>query len=137
MNLAAQLFSQALLPVSPHDVHEIVIFAPVVCDVAIYFSGALVPDGAWVTIGADGREHRLPDVPLAAGPAVRSQHPFEAVHLLERSRRPAQVIAHGDARRLLPWSVNQVRVAVFVNVDAAISAKVDRIGTGRERTVVE
>ena len=34
-------------------------------------------------------------------------------------------------------SIDRVRVAVLVDVDAAIGAKVDGIGTGRERAVVE
>src|SRR6185369_3873754 len=66
VNLAGKLWPK-LRPIAFEDVAEIVIVAPVLSDRMIDLSRQLVPNRLGITVAADRRENRLPDVPLSTG----------------------------------------------------------------------
>src|SRR5215468_12769692 len=101
----------------------------------IYFAGHLVPDAFRIAVWARRRKNGLPDVPLVARPAFRSQKQFLVIHLLERSGQMAEIVAESGARRALPLALDVIGVLVFIDVDHRVGAEIDRIGTGRETSV--
>ena len=73
MQLALQLGAERF-PIALQDGVEIVMLAPVIGDGVIDYSGALIENFFWITVGSRGAEDGLPDVPLFAGAAVRSEN---------------------------------------------------------------
>src|SRR6266545_765884 len=128
-------FRAERLPIALENVAEVVIFAPVFGDRAVYLAGHLVPDALRIAVGACRRIDGLPDVPLIARPALRPQNQLLMVHLFERRGQMAEIVAESGARRALPLALDVIGVLVFVDVDDRVGAEIDRIGTGRETSV--
>src|SRR5215471_16936281 len=101
----------------------------------IYFAGHLVPDAFRIAVWARRRKNGLPDVPLVARPAFRSQNQFLVIHLLERRGQMAEIVTESGARRALPLALDVIGVLVFVDIDHREGAKIDGIRTGRETSV--
>src|SRR5262245_13788128 len=122
-------------PIALENVAEIVIVAPVFGDRTIYLAGHLVPDALRIAVGSHRRVNRLPDVPLIARPALRSQNQLLVIHLFERRGQVSEIVAESGARRALPLALDVIGVIVFVDVYHREGAKIDRIGTCRETSV--
>src|SRR5215813_3851860 len=128
-------FRAERLPIALEDMAQVVIFAPVFGDRAVYIAGHLVPDALRIAVWAYRRIDGLPDVPLVARPALRPQNQLPVIHLFERRGQVAEIIAESGARRALPLALGVISVLVLVYVDHRVGAEIDRIGTCRETSV--
>ena len=122
-------------PIAAHDVAEIVVLAPEVGHRVVDDAGPLVEDRLRVAVSADRRVHRLPDVPLPAGPPVGPQHQLEVVHVGDGRLDVAEVVSVAGTGDLLPASLVVVGVGVLVDVDLRVLLEVDRVGAGGEAAV--
>ena len=108
---------------------QIEVLQPVVCHRGIDFTGQRIPDTSRVAVIAQRSVDRLPDCPLAAGAAIRSDGQF--VEVLHANRRTYVAVGSPRVGSLYPQPVvlGEVRVGVLVHVDDLVVVEIHWIRT--------
>src|SRR5687768_2773989 len=135
VKLAFELWSY-LRPITFEDVTEIKILTPVFSDGAIDLAGQLVPDRFRIAVASDGRIHRLPNIKLAAGTAIRPQRQFHVIHVFDSCGQLAEIVSLAGTQYALPLRIGVVSILMLVNIDDGVGAKVDWVRTRSPTSVV-
>src|SRR6478752_306884 len=124
------------IPVTFHDVGQIIILFPKLCNVAIYFPGLFVPNAFWISISANRRKNRFPNIPLLPAAAVCSQCQFTVVCFLQGCTYMAQVISGSRPWCFFKITFKEVSIFIFIDVNHCISSEINGVGAGAITSIV-
>src|ERR1700679_3955720 len=102
----------------------------------INFASFLVKNSLRVAVFSYWAVHRLPDIKLLAGTAVRAEREFVLIDLSGGSERAAQIIAFAGLFDAHVRAVYEEHIFIGVEIDVGEAAEIHWIGAGDERAVV-